>query len=79
MDAVQEEMQTQVIQLGAMTLITDHWPTLSQLEKAYLEAALEHTHGSQWKAAEILGITRWTVSRRIQRYAIDFKRWYERR
>ncbi|HUV14382.1 MAG TPA: helix-turn-helix domain-containing protein [Acidobacteriota bacterium] len=49
-----------------------YWPEFSsQLEKLYIMSALSKTNGSVYKAAELMGIHRNTLSKRIQEYGID--------
>ena len=43
-------------------------PTLSELERRYIFRTLERVGGSQTKAAEILGIDKSTLWRKLQRY-----------
>lgn len=49
-----------------------YWPEFSaQLEKLYIIKALSNTRGSVHKAADLMGIHRNTLSKRIQDYGID--------
>ncbi len=41
------------------------WPTLAQVEEDYLRKVLEHTGGNKSKAAEILGIERSTLYKKL--------------
>jgi len=43
--------------------------TLRELEKSYVEAALDITHGNLSQAAKLLGIHRTTLYSRMQNYA----------
>jgi len=43
------------------------WPTLAQLEQDYIGEVLEATHGNMTRAAEILGIDRRTLYRKLDR------------
>ena len=45
--------------------------TLRQWEKAYVEAALNMTHGNLSQAAKLLGINRTTLYSRMQTYGTD--------
>jgi DNA-binding NtrC family response regulator len=47
------------------------WPPLSELERRYLLRVLYHTCGNAKRAAEILGVDRKTLSRMVERHAID--------
>lgn len=44
---------------------------LACIEQPLLEYILEHTEGNQSKAAEILGINRNTLRKKLQQYNID--------
>lgn len=50
-------------------LATD-WPTLEELERRYLQLALEKVHGNRQHAADLLGTARRTVQRLIARYGL---------
>ncbi len=43
---------------------------LSEVERPLFESVLEYTHGNQSKAAEILGITRSTLKKKLDYYGI---------
>ena len=45
--------------------------TMSEVEKAAIDAALRETHGNRRKAAETLGIGERTLYRKLKEYAID--------
>jgi DNA-binding NtrC family response regulator len=45
--------------------------TLEEVEKDYISQILRETHGNKLKAAEILGIDRKTLYRKIMRYNLD--------
>jgi len=45
-------------------------PSLQDLERRYIARVLEKAHGNQRRAARILGITRWSLSRRLRKYAL---------
>jgi DNA-binding NtrC family response regulator len=51
------------------SLATD-WPTLEELERRYLQLALEKVHGNRQHAADLLGIARRTIQRLIIRYGL---------
>ncbi len=44
---------------------------LSQTEKPMLESVMKHTKGNLTKAAEILGLNRLTVQRKLKKYGLD--------
>ena len=43
------------------------WPTLSAVERRYIDRVLQHTGGNKTRAAEVLGIDRRTLSRLFAR------------
>jgi DNA-binding NtrC family response regulator len=45
--------------------------SMSDVEKAAIDAALRETHGNRRKAAENLGIGERTLYRKLKEYAID--------
>lgn len=51
------------------SLATD-WPKLEELERRYLQLALEKVHGNRQHAADLLGIARRTIQRLIVRYGL---------
>jgi DNA-binding NtrC family response regulator len=49
-----------------------YWPEFAaQLEKLYIMKALSETNGSVYKAAELMGVHRNTLSKRIKEFGID--------
>jgi DNA-binding NtrC family response regulator len=46
------------------------WPRLDQLERDHILVTLEHTYYNQTAAARLLGVTRQTLSRRIEKYGL---------
>lgn len=50
--------------------LTADWPTLEELERRYLQLALEKVHGNRQHAADLLGIARRTIQRLIIRYGL---------
>lgn len=44
---------------------------LEQVEKPLLEHVLEYSRGNQSRAAEVLGINRGTLRKKLRTYAID--------
>jgi DNA-binding NtrC family response regulator len=45
-------------------------PSLHELERSYIERVLRETGGHQRRAAKILGITRWSLARRLRKYGL---------
>jgi len=48
---------------------TEHLPTLQQLERRYLEHVLKLAGGNKTQAAQLLGLDRRTLYRKLERYA----------
>ena len=46
------------------------WPTLADLEGAYVGKVLNHTHGNKQAAARLMNIDRKTLDRMIKRHNI---------
>lgn len=44
---------------------------LGETERVLVRTVLEHTGGNQSRAAEILGVTRTTLRKRIRRYGLE--------
>ena len=44
---------------------------LSEIEPPLLEAVLRYTHGNQSRAAEVLGINRGTLRKKLRAYGLD--------
>jgi two-component system response regulator AtoC len=52
---------------AAMGSLADDWPTLSVLERRYIDRVLSRTGGNKTRAAEVLGIDRRTLNRMFAR------------
>ncbi len=48
-----------------------HTPSMDSIEKAYIHWVLTQQKGHKQKAAEILGIGRSTLDRKIEKYGLD--------
>ena len=44
---------------------------LREIEPPLLETVMQHAHGNQTKAAQILGINRSTLRKKLKQYGID--------
>lgn len=53
------------------TEIKEEWPTLDDVEGAYVEAVLRHTHGNKQAAARLLNVDRKTLDRMIKRHNLS--------
>ncbi len=47
------------------------WPTLAQLERDHIQRTLEHTGYNQRTAADLLGVHRQQLLRKIKKYSLD--------
>ena len=45
---------------------TGDWPSLKELENRYIQKVLAHTHGNREQAAEMLGINKSTLWRKLK-------------
>jgi transcriptional regulator with GAF, ATPase, and Fis domain len=48
-----------------------HLPSLSEVEREHVIRVLSEVGWRQARASRILGITRWSLSRRLRKYGID--------
>jgi DNA-binding NtrC family response regulator len=48
--------------------IDGDWPTLAELERRYIERALDYSSGNQRNAAKLLGIDKSTLWRKLQTF-----------
>lgn len=46
-------------------------PSLEDVEQRYIAHVLDLAHGYQRRAARILGISRWSLSRRLRKYGLQ--------
>lgn len=44
---------------------------MDEVERPLLEAVLHHTRGNQSKAAEVLGLNRGTLRKKLRKYGLD--------
>ena len=44
--------------------------TLREVERRYIERVLREVRGTQRRAAKILGISRWSLARRLRKYSL---------
>jgi DNA-binding NtrC family response regulator len=64
---VTKAFQEQAATGGSMGSLADDWPTLSVLERRYIDRVLSRTGGNKTRAAEVLGIDRRTLNRMFAR------------
>jgi DNA-binding NtrC family response regulator len=53
--------------MGSLGSLADDWPSLSVLERRYIDRVLSRTGGNKTRAAEVLGIDRRTLNRMFAR------------
>ncbi|BCX81357.1 Fis family transcriptional regulator, factor for inversion stimulation protein [Methylomarinovum caldicuralii] len=58
-------------QLDGETVVGLHAMVIAEVEKPLIEAVLNHTGGNQSKAAQVLGMSRSTLRKKIQQYEIE--------
>jgi DNA-binding NtrC family response regulator len=64
------EMITRDITANAAGSDEHQLPSLRDVERAYIERVLRETGGHQRRAAKILGITRWSLARRLRKHGL---------
>ena len=57
-------------QENSLRLLAADWPTLEDLERRYLQLALEKVHGNRQHAADLLGVARRSIQRLIIRHGL---------
>jgi two-component system, NtrC family, nitrogen regulation response regulator GlnG len=73
-ETVRRKLQSYFHQSAAMPLTDLHALIIGQVEKPLIELTLEYTGGNQLKAAELLGINRNTLRKKITEFKITPKR-----
>jgi Fis family transcriptional regulator, factor for inversion stimulation protein len=69
---VKEKMELLVTEMMDKRILLDE--AVGELERKYIQTALSRTKGNQSKAAEVLGVHRNTLSRKISQYKLNGKR-----
>lgn len=64
------QSETETTNAAACQLAAD-WPAMEELQRRYLQLALEKVHGNRQHAADLLGIARRTIQRLIARYELS--------
>lgn len=57
--------------IGPGDVETDQWPTAEEVEREHIRGTLEHTCYNQSAAAELLGMDRHKLRRRIKKYGLE--------
>ena len=69
---MKEKMELLVTEMMDKRILLDE--AVGELERKYIQTALSRTKGNQSKAAEVLGVHRNTLSRKISQYKLNGKR-----
>jgi DNA-binding NtrC family response regulator len=51
--------------------VNEEFVPLREMERRYIEQVLREVRGNQRRASRILGITRWSLARRLQKYGLQ--------
>jgi Fis family transcriptional regulator len=70
--AVRDQLEGLVTQMVERGILFDE--AVGEFEKRFIKRVLERTNGNQSRAAELLGIHRNTLSRKISEYKLDHRR-----
>jgi Fis family transcriptional regulator len=66
---VKDQLEGLVNQMVERGILFDE--AIEEFEKRFIKRVLDRTHGNQSRAAEVLGIHRNTLSRKIDEYKLD--------
>jgi len=66
---MKDQLEGLVAQMVERGILFDE--AIGEFEKRFIKRALERTNGNQCKAAELMGIHRNTLSRKIDEYKLD--------
>ena len=69
---MKDKLESLVAELVEKQIFLDE--ALGEFEKRFIQTALAKTHGNQSKAAEVLGLHRNTLSRKIVQYKLNGRR-----
>lgn len=66
---MRDQLEGLVSQMVERGILFDE--AVSEFEKRFIKRVLDHTNGNQSRAAEVLGIHRNTLSRKVAQYKLD--------
>jgi Fis family transcriptional regulator len=66
---VKDQLEGLVSQMVERGILFDE--AVGEFEKRFIKRVLDHSHGNQSRAAQVLGIHRNTLSRKIGEYKLD--------
>ena len=69
---MREQLEGLIVQMVERGILFDE--AVSEFEKRFIKRVLERTEGNQSRAAEVLGIHRNTLSRKMTEYKLDHHR-----
>jgi Fis family transcriptional regulator len=69
---VRDQLEGLVSQMVERGILFDE--AISEFEKRFIKRVLDRTNGNQSRAAELLGIHRNTLSRKVAQYKLDHRR-----
>ena len=69
---MRDQLEGLVVQMVERGILFDE--AVSEFEKRFIRRVLERTNGNQSRAAEVLGIHRNTLSRKMTEYKLDHRR-----
>ncbi|WP_234422182.1 DNA-binding transcriptional regulator Fis [Sedimenticola thiotaurini] len=70
-ECVRDAMTGYLKQLGGHTAANIYQMVLAEVEQPLLETVMTHTEGNQTRAAEMLGISRSTLRKKLALYDLD--------
>jgi Fis family transcriptional regulator len=69
-DEVSKAVDEYMHEMRGHTVRNLHELVVGEVEAALLRTVMQHTHGNQLRAAEVLGINRGTLRSKLRRYNI---------
>jgi len=69
---VRDQLEGLILQMVDRGILCDE--AVGEFEKRFIKRVLDRTNGNQSRAAEVLGIHRNTLSRKIVEYKLDQRR-----
>lgn len=69
---MRDQLEGLIVQMVERGILFDE--AVSEFEKRFIKRVLERTNGNQSRAAEVLGIHRNTLSRKMTEYKLDHRR-----
>jgi DNA-binding protein Fis len=69
---VRDQLEGLVTQMVERGILFDE--AVSEFEKRFIKRVLDRANGNQSRAAEVLGIHRNTLSRKVAQYKLDHRR-----